>query len=482
MIEQEISQEALIQKVKVELAKRELSRREFKYFVTYIKDDYQMEWFHDLICRKLQDFADGKIKKLMINLPPQHGKTELATRLFPTYLVGKNPNKKIAITSYSSGITDKLNRDVQRYLDDPKYKNVFENTRLSDGSRADSNFQRNLEVLDIIDESNRRSNGFIKTVGIGGSLTGTPVDIGIVDDPIKDFEEAQSVQIRQKVWEWYETVFETRLHNHSQVLMIMTRWHEDDPAGRVLEREGHDWEIIRLPAIREKDINEYDNRNEGEVLWENRHSLERMLAKQRTSPIMFNALYQQNPQPSKDILVFGDWNEIDRFPDLPIFYGLDFGFENDPTALIRMAVEVKDGVKYCYVHELIYQTKLRSDELAKRMKMIGIKNEIIYADKNASEPIAILRRNGFKVIGTKKGQGSVAQGISKAKEFKVYFTATSNNIRKERNNYAFIVIGNKPTNEPIDTFNHAMDAIRGALFTKYHKKTNNSRGIRIKNR
>jgi hypothetical protein len=478
MIE-ETENEKAVRLAKIEWAKRQLASRLFEHFVTYIKEDYEMAWFHKLICDKLQDFADGKIKKLMINLPPQHGKTELATRMFPAFIVGQQPHKKIAITSYSSGITDKLNREVQRYIDDKKYSNVFPNSRLSTGTKEESVYQRNLEVLDIIDDNNKYSNGFIKTVGIGGSLTGTPVDIGIIDDPIKDFAEAQSPTIRQNAWEWFESVFESRLHNSSQVLMIMTRWDEDDPAGRVLAKEGSEWDIIKLPVIREDDINDYDKRKTGEVLWESRHSLERMQKIERNSPIIFNALYQQNPQPSKDILVFPDWAEIERFPELPCYYTLDYGFQNDPSALIKMADETKNGIRFAYAQEMLYETKLTSPDLAIKLRRLGITKEVIYVDKNASECIAILRKAKFNIIPTRKGQNSIVARISKTKEFKVYFTASSNNIRKERNNYSYIVSAGKPTNDPIDKYNHAMDAISGGLYTRYGRgRTGMKRGIK----
>jgi len=437
-----------------------------------------MQWFHELICDKLQLFAEGKIKNLMINIGPQHGKTELATRMFPCYLSGINPSKKIVVTSYSSNITDKLNRDIQRYLEDKKYQNIFPDTKLSSGSKEESVYQRNLEVLDIINVKDTRSNGFIKTVGVGGSLTGTPVDIGIQDDLIKDQEEAQSNTIKQKVWEWNESVFESRFHNNSQRLYIATRWSEDDPAGRLLDRDGNEWDVIKLPAIKERDIVSYDPRKENEVLWEARHSFERMAKIQRTNPVLFNALYQQNPQPSKDILVFPDWSEIDSFPEIPFYYTIDYGHQNDPTTLIKMANETKNGVKICYCHELLYQTKLTSEDIVARLKKIGITKEVIYVDKNASELITVLKRNKFNIIGTKKGQNSIIAGISTVKEFKVYFTSTSANIRKERNNYSYIVIGSKPTNDPIDSFNHTCDAIRGALFTRFHRGGGKKKGIK----
>jgi len=156
----------------------------------------------------------------MIFVPPQHGKSELATRRFPAYQLGANPNCKIAICSYSSTIASTFNRDIQRIIDDKPYSEVFPLTTLNENSAINPSknaYLRNSETFEIIGHQ-----GFVKTVGVGGSLTGTPVDLGIIDDPFKDREEAMSTTIREKVYNWYTDVFSTRLHNASQQLLIMT--------------------------------------------------------------------------------------------------------------------------------------------------------------------------------------------------------------------------------------------------------------------
>jgi phage terminase large subunit-like protein len=267
-----------------------------------------MQWFHEYICQKLTDFSNGKIKKLMVFMPPQHGKSQLTTRLFPAYQLGKDPNKKIVIASYNATLASRFNIDVQRVIDDMKYHDVFPDTLLNSSNvlKVSESALRNSELFEIVGYK-----GFLKAVGRGGALTGTPVDIGIIDDPIKDRAEAMSEVIREGLWSWYQDVFETRLHNDSQQLLIQTRWHENDLAGKLLKRDS-DWDVIVLEAIKENE-KDYDPRSFGEVLWGSKHSLERIQKIKETSPITFNSLYQQSPKNIDDMGLLWNRDIIDKF-------------------------------------------------------------------------------------------------------------------------------------------------------------------------
>lgn len=224
------------------------------------------------------------------DLIPTHN-SELSTRRLPAYILGRYPDKKIAICAYNQTFASKFNRDLQRIIDDPIFKNVFPDTRLNDGD----GIVRNSEEFEIANHK-----GFLKAVGIGGALTGTTVDIGIIDDPIKDALEAYSTTYRDRVGDWYDTVFKTRLHNESQQLITLTRWHEDDLAGRILKAEGGQWEVIIFPAIKEDLTNDLDTREIGEVLWPEKHSAERMLDVKGKNPLIFASLYQQRPYYSEE--------------------------------------------------------------------------------------------------------------------------------------------------------------------------------------
>lgn len=434
-------------------ARAELARRKYKDFIAYTKPDYIFNWHHILLSDRLEDFAKGKIRKLMIFVPPQHGKSELGTRRFPAFQLGLNPACKICVCSYSATLAESFNRDIQRIIDDIPYHEVFPKTILNESNvttDAHGAYLRNSEVFETVGYR-----GFVKTVGVGGSLTGTPIDVGIIDDPFKDREEAMSSRIRDKVWSWYTDVFKTRLHNESQQLVIMTRWDQDDLAGRILKTE-NDWEVVTLQGIKERDI-PGDPRAIGEALWPERHSLERLLNIKETSPFTFNSLYQQEPKPSKEALVFPDWHEYDEEPDIEPLIGVDFGFSNDPTAICQVRIRKGD----MYLRELLYEPGLTNTPLAKKMDLLGLKRRRIVADSQELKTIEEFKKErGFNIVPCIKGPGSINAGINWMKDFKIYVHKNSHNLKNELNNYQYIMVGGESTNEPIDDFNHLIDAAR----------------------
>lgn len=225
-------------------------------------------------------------------MPPQTGKTLLVSKLLPAYILGRDPDKKIISASYSAYLAASFNREAQRFIDSDQFNLVFPKTTLANSKFKDETDHKYLRKGDYFEIIN--SKGFFRTCGVGGSLTGTPVDIGIIDDPIKDYREARSPRVRENVWQWYSSVFKTRLHNNSQELLTMTRWHSDDLAGRIRALEESEWEILDFEAIKETN-NPDDPREMGEALWESRHSKEKMEDARRSNPKIFQALYQQKP-------------------------------------------------------------------------------------------------------------------------------------------------------------------------------------------
>lgn len=435
-----------------------------------------MQWFHKVICEHLELVRTRDIKKLMIFVPPQHGKSQLATRLFPAYLLGKDPNERIAIASYSARLSLSFSRASQRSMSDRLYSNVFPETRLPERGEA----TKTAEFFEVIGGT-----GSLMSVGVEGSLTGNPVDVGIIDDPVKDRQEAQSLTIRESTWQWYVDVFCTRLHNNSVQLLIQTRWHPDDLAGRILKQDGYysqdnpnGWKVLKFTGLRTADQNDYDPRNEGEALWPERHSRERLEFIKESNLLTFDSLYQQDPKPPKDSLIFADWIEIDEFPECDVeFFGLDFGFTNDPTALIRIG---KQGMNL-YLEEWIYETGLTNTDIRIRAKAMGIGMREIYADSAEKKSIEEIKNPkdengkpipgaGLNIVPAVKGPDSVSAGLTKLKEYKVHYTKRSLNIKEEKNNYTWIMVGGVNTNTPIDDFNHAMDATRYGVYTKYAAK------------
>ncbi|GAB3935313.1 terminase large subunit domain-containing protein [Larkinella terrae] len=475
-------QELQQQQFESELISRRLARNNFRDFIPHIRPQYSAQWFHEVIADKLQAVYERKIQKLMIFVPPQHGKSELSTRSFPAWILGRSPNTKILIASYSSTLASSFNRDIQLRMDDEPYLALFPDTRLN-GSNvvtvSTGGTLRNSEIFGVVGHE-----GFVKTVGVGGSLTGTSVDIGIIDDPIKDRADAQSLTIRESTWNWYTDVFETRLHNHSAQVMILTRWEEDDPAGRALDRDGlwsstnpYGWHVISFPALRTKDQSQYDPRPVGAALWPERHSQEKIEKVKRDNPFTFNSMYQQDPKPSEESLVFPNWIEIDEMPHCDSYFNvIDFGYSIDPTFIGKVG---RSG-RNLYVDEIAYTPGLMNPDILDLFHAAGLDANIqTICDRAERKSVDELsagyyKPDGVKVAGinaipSEKGPGSVIAGISKLNEYTVHYTRRSRNIGKEVRNYKYIMLNGKPTNDPIDRWNHAMDAIRGGVWTIYGK-------------
>lgn len=313
----------------------------FAHFLAYANPKYQLEWFHKRIADQCQSLIEGRIKNLMVFMPPQHGKSEIISRNFPAWALGRNPDLKIVGCSYSATLAEQFSRSIQRTIDSEDYQRIFPDTYLNGGSQRDvRGYLRKVDIFECVGHK-----GFYKAVGIGGSLTGTPVDVAIIDDPVKDALEAYSATYRDRVWDWYTSVFLTRLHNNSRQVLIMTRWHEDDLAGRILANEADKWHLLVIPAIKESDNDPDDPRHIGEALWEDRHSLEKLEAARQRSPRVFSALYQQRPTIDGGNIVKREWfkmvtpakfNELHR--NEPIVYFLDTAYTdktaNDPSGII----------------------------------------------------------------------------------------------------------------------------------------------------
>lgn len=260
-------------------------------------------WFHTSYYQKLNDFAAGRIRKLAVFMPPQHGKSEGSTRRLPAYILGKRPDAKVAIVSYNASKARKFNREIQRIIDEPLYQSIFDGITLSNG--ADGHARTNDE-FEIVGRA-----GGLKSVGVEGPLTGEAVDILIMDDLYKDAMSAWSPTVRENVSDWYSTVAETRLHNDSQQLIVFTRWHPQDLAGELLESQ-KDWEVVVYPAIKVGEPTEEDPREAGEPLFPDKHNLEKLLAIRERNPLVFDSLYQQDPQPKEGLLysAFKTYQEI----------------------------------------------------------------------------------------------------------------------------------------------------------------------------
>lgn len=305
--------------IRLELARRELAARRLIFFTTTFLADYKPGWVHQDICRRLEKFVlaveRGESPRLMIAMPPRAGKSQLASDIFPSWVLGKHPEWGIIGASYAQSLPIDFSRNIRDRLKDPEYAGIFPTTKL----RTDS---QGVEAW-----KTTKGGGYI-AAGVGVGINGKGMHIGIADDLIKDSEAAQSETIRTNSYAWYQSVFRTRLAPGGGILLIGTRWHDADVQGQELTKEAQlrqqgvpeheleNWEVVSYPAIANND--EYllsdgtiwsDKaeppeegprllRHKGEALHPERYPINELLKlKHGFTTQLWSALYQQNPTP-----------------------------------------------------------------------------------------------------------------------------------------------------------------------------------------
>jgi predicted phage terminase large subunit-like protein len=338
----------------IELARRELARRSLLDFTTYTFPDYEVNWHHELLCQYLDRFIAGDIKRLLVSMPPRHGKSEQVSRRLPAYILGRNPDAEVMAASYSADLSRRFNRDVQRIIDSERYDKVFPETKIGGANIrtvAQGTWLRNADIFEIV---NRR--GVYKCAGVGGGLAGMGFNYGIIDDPVKDAKQANSETVRQSIWEWYSDVFWTRQAPDAGILLTMTRWNMDDLAGRIVETlsqdDSEEWVILTLPALLDNDTTKHpdDPREIGEPLWESRYPVEFLEKARAQNSYSFAALYQQNPIPhGENIFDTSQIEIIDHEPactDIVRFYDLAVTAKkhSDYTAGVKLGITKREDI------------------------------------------------------------------------------------------------------------------------------------------
>lgn len=291
-----------------------LARSNFSDYIRYVRPEYDFQPFHGILARKLQAFAKGEIKRLMVFMPPQHGKSEQSSRLLPSWIHGIEPDKRIIATSYGAELASSFNRDVQRIMDSDAYLEVFPATRLwGENVRAvsQSAYLRNSDVFEIVG----RKGGY-RSAGVDGAVTGMPADFLLIDDPYKNYREACSPTIRKRVKDFYTSVLWTRQQKDSGILIMQTRWHEQDLCGWLLEEQNKGgefadvWETLSFPAMLEHESERHpeDKRKLNEPLWPTKYDERHLRVTKRTlGSVQWSALYQQSPKPAEGVLIKAEW-------------------------------------------------------------------------------------------------------------------------------------------------------------------------------
>lgn len=265
--------------------KAALSKRSLLRFTEFTNPLYRRAQHHEQIAAKLEAVERGEIDRLMIFMPPRHGKSELASKRFPAWCLGRKPNRQIIAASYNSDLANDFGRNVRNLVAEPEFGMVFPEVSLAPDSQA-------------ANRMNTNHGGAYVAAGVGTAVTGRGAHIALIDDPFKDREEADSERRREIVWDWYRSTLYTRLMPGGAIVLIQTRWHEEDLAGRLLDQERDQWEVLELPALNAH----------GEALWPEWYDVPALQRIRDTiGPREWSALYQQRPQPDEGTFFQRGW-------------------------------------------------------------------------------------------------------------------------------------------------------------------------------
>lgn len=392
-----------------ERARRELARRRLAYFCQYVDARYQVPAHIALLAERLEQvqrfIATGGqegIGRLMILMPPRHGKTELASRLFPAWVLGRRPDTRIILASYGADLAVKNSRAVREIVTGTRFQALFGGLSAVDEPVQLSSDSRNVQAWDLA----QPHRGGVVAAGVGGGITGLSADLLVIDDPIKNREEAESEARRNLVDEWYRSSAYTRLSPAGAIVLFHTRWHPDDLAGRLLQRQadgGDRWETVFLPALAleryaESEMEQWQmmrdgiylpvggdplGRRPGEALWPERFPAE-WLEERRANigAYDFEALYQQMPYLRQGGFFRREWFTIvDTGPGTAVrararYWDKAASPTGDWTAGVLMSVG-EDG--YYYI-EHVARFRAAAGERDRRIAEIGKRDYEAFGD------------------------------------------------------------------------------------------------------
>lgn len=266
-------------------------------YAAYQWPGYKDAPHHRLIARHLEMIERGEITRLMISMPPRHGKSMLASEFFPAWYMGRNPDHYVVTATYGQELADDFGRKVKNQIDSDEFRAIFPGVGLADDSKSSKRFHIEGNMGGV--EHLTKQRGAFYGVGVGGPLTGRGAHLLLIDDPVKNREDAESEVIRKKTKDWYTSTAYTRLMPGGRIVVIQTRWHEDDLSGWLLEQHKQEgWVVLNLPAIDD----------DGNALWPEQYPVEVLdKIRQAVGPRDWSALYQQRPAPDSGDYFKKDW-------------------------------------------------------------------------------------------------------------------------------------------------------------------------------
>lgn len=275
------------------IAKRRAARASLSAYINFTNPDYIESHFSRTVCAALDKFVDdmknGKRPVLILQAPAQHGKSEIVSRKLPAYLMGRFPDYRVGAASYGDDLAGAMAQDVRRNISSDEHKALF----------PQPDAKKKYAVDRQGDFSNPNGKGSYLGVGVGGGLSGKSIDIGIVDDPIKNHKEALSITTKESLWSWYQSVFKTRLSKNSGHIIMATRWASDDLSGRVIDmhRDDDRLTVLSFPAINDPQEVGYNPDMPLGALVPDLHPIEQLREfKAESTDYWWSALYQQSPR------------------------------------------------------------------------------------------------------------------------------------------------------------------------------------------
>lgn len=276
-----------------------------------------------MIAAHLDRVVAGELRRLIIVAPPQHGKSELTSVRLPAYWLGRRPNDPIILASYGAELAESKGRQARDIVESGEYRALFGGLRAGEIETVE--VRPDLRAVQRWQLKPPHRGGMI-SVGVGGPVTGHGAQLGIIDDPHENWEEAQSETMRRRIWEWYKGTFRTRIWENGAIILMMTRWHEDDLVGKLLKEQPGQWTLLRLPAIAETQEERDENnrhmglplgeadplgRAAGEALAPQRYSAEGLASiRADVGTMVFGAEYQGSPRAPEGNLIKREWLRI----------------------------------------------------------------------------------------------------------------------------------------------------------------------------
>ena len=277
----------LEESVELEKAKPKL-KNNFLSFVKYVWPEFIQGSHHKVINEKFNQLAEGKIKRLIINMPPRHTKSEFASFLLPAWMIGKDPKLKIIQATHTADLAVDFGRKTKNLVDQEDYKQLFD-TRLMEDSQAAGKWKT-------------EQGGEYFAAGVGGAITGRGADLLIIDDPHKEQDIKKDSKSFDKAWNWYTSGPRQRLQPGGKIVCVMTRWSTKDLTGQMIKAQGEEgsdeWEVVRLPAILPSK----------KPVWPEYWSLDELEKTKASIPVSnWNAQYQQEPTAEEGAIIKRDW-------------------------------------------------------------------------------------------------------------------------------------------------------------------------------